>query len=136
MGGKKVLGIWVACAVHSHALAAAYSLTAMSSQRFFSYFFALEDEAKSRYLEKLAIIGPDVDDPYVIDSAATSDAWPSIEFPDVYNYIINTPSLYTKESLKAYKSQSSNEIEIFCASEYSSDEDAGEVRQDGHGRYE
>ena len=56
MGGKKVLGIWVACAVHSHALAAAYSLTAMSSQRFFSYFFALEDEAKSRYLEKLAII--------------------------------------------------------------------------------
>ena len=82
------------------------------------------------------IIGPDVDDPYVIDSAATSDAWPSIEFPDVYNYIINTPSLYTKESLKAYKSQSSNEIEIFCASEYSSDEDAGEVRQDGHGRYE
>ena len=104
MGGKKVLGVWVACAVHSHALAAAYSLTAMSSQRFSSYFFALEDEAKSRYLEKLAIIGPDVDDPYVIDSAATSDAWPSIEFPDVYNYLINTPSLYTKESLKAYKS--------------------------------
>ena len=30
--------------------------------------------------------------------------WPPIEYADLFNYFINTPGIYTKEALKAYKS--------------------------------
>ena len=62
------------------------------------------NEATTEKLDKAGLI----DDPYVmqeqgIDSVNWQD-WPRVEYPDVYNYLIQTPSLYTGESLRAYKS--------------------------------
>ena len=45
-----------------------------------------------------------MDDPYTLKASKRSDIVPNIEFSDIYNFLINTPSPFTKEELKAYKS--------------------------------
>ena len=63
-----------------------------------TYYRELDDEAKVRYREKLAILGH-VDDPYIIArQSAASDwqQWPEVEYPDIFNYLLTTPSLYTQ----------------------------------------
>ena len=67
---------------------------------FSTYFYELDETAKHCYREKLDKAGL-IDDSYVmqeqgIDSVNWQD-WPRVEYPDVYNYLIQTPSLYTGE---------------------------------------
>ena len=88
--------------------------TTMSKRKFSSFYFQLEETAKERYRAKLDRIGPNTDDtytgpntddPYTFTSGTrVTDAMPAIEYPDIYNYLISTPSPYTKEDLRAYKS--------------------------------
>ena len=70
------------------------------------YYEGLERSVQERYRFKLGLVGENLDDPYTFgpDSASSMDAMPEVEFPDMYNFLINTPSPYTKEELKAYKS--------------------------------
>ena len=72
------------------------------------YFASLDYEARRHYVEKLkqgsAVSMPD---PYSIpDGSWIEDVtkWPSIEFSDVYTYLIETRGPFTKDKLKAYKS--------------------------------
>jgi len=57
------------------------------------YFSFLKDDARSRYLEKLDIVGLN-ECPYRLPADIWKEDptnWPDIEYPDIYEYLINTP---------------------------------------------
>ena len=71
------------------------------------YVRELDHEARKRYMVKLEHVGERFPDLYSItENQWVDDArkWPSVEYGDIYNYLIDTPGPYNKESLKAYKS--------------------------------
>ena len=82
------------------------SRSSAMSRKYSHYFYELEDTGKCRYTQKLVKLGGS-DDPYLQEPSVVGKdwkSWPSVEYPDIYNYLIQTPSLYTGESLKVYKS--------------------------------
>ena len=71
------------------------------------YYLNLESEDKKRYKEKLTLSnGKLLPDPSVLDVERKGEVQrlPDLCFADIFNYLINTPSDYIKENLKAYKS--------------------------------
>ena len=73
-----------------------------------NYYKTHSEAAQRRYKEK-----PDkiylYKDPYLPrdisnETLLSNLHWPNIEYPDIYNYLINTPSVYTTDTLKAYES--------------------------------
>ena len=81
----------------------------ITMQQYSSYFQELDDTAKQRYRKKMNNIGVSLD-PYLLQESGAGACvewqnWPRVKYPDVYNYLIKTPSQYTGESLKAYKSR-------------------------------
>ena len=76
------------------------------TRKYSIYYQELSKEAKRRYNEKLDMLHLKAD-PYTFSREEWSSDisfWPEVEYPDIYNYLINTPSPYTKDELKAYKS--------------------------------
>ena len=72
------------------------------------YYYKLETPAKKRYEVKLIQLELE-NDPYTLENTdydLTRDirGWPDIVYADIFVYLINYPSMYTKTSLKAYKS--------------------------------
>lgn len=70
----------------------------------------LDDVCYRRYQDKLRVPVNknsfiDIGDPYLL-SGWTEDVadWPTVTFGDIYVYLIDSPGVYTSESLKAYKS--------------------------------
>ena len=81
-------------------------LAVMAVQELSEIYRDLDRAGKTRYAEKLAFIGSD-QDPYVTSRSLTPGAtpdFPSVEYPDLYHYLVNAPSPCTKEEMKAYKS--------------------------------
>ncbi|CAG2217991.1 unnamed protein product [Mytilus edulis] len=73
------------------------------------YAYGLPAEARTRYQEKLAYNkGLDrLPDPYAITKSEwvnDPSIWPELDFGQVYLYLIETPSMFNKSSMKAYKS--------------------------------
>ena len=64
-----------------------------SKKRYSQYFWQLDDKAKTRYKEKLQLLGG-IEDPYVQGSSVAPESaidwqdWPNVEYPDIYNYLI------------------------------------------------
>lgn len=76
--------------------------TAMSS----SYTEELKAEDRAAYFKKLQIkTGEVLPDPYTLkDWSCDISNLPDITWRDVTEYLIDTPSPFTKEAMKAYKS--------------------------------
>ena len=72
-----------------------------------SYFNELQKEDKAKYKRKLTLTnGQLLPDPYGIVENWKSDVklMPDVSWGDIYNYLVNSPSEYTHDNLKAYKS--------------------------------
>ena len=73
-----------------------------------SYCLTLDAVVKKRYWEKLDGLGVQVADPYLDDGTCTWQddvrGWPSLEFADIYVYLIDTPAPFTRQKLHAYRS--------------------------------
>ena len=72
-----------------------------------SYFESLDYGSQKRYVEKLKMREIEIPDPYSIADDLWVDnpaKWPNVEFGDIYIYLIDTKGMFTKQSLKAYKS--------------------------------
>ena len=83
-------------------------MSGMSALKFSKYFAKLQnDDGKKQYQNKVSSLGCQ-DDPYCRmeqKDACTQSIewvdWPNVCYPDVYNYLISTPSEDTHEMLKA-----------------------------------
>eukprot|EP00794_Sanderia_malayensis_P006676 gene6676-7433_t len=70
-----------------------------------TYLENLDSENKQRYLEKTKAVGEI--DPYTLkkdDLSSDYEAFPSIGYPDIVNYLLFAPSPVTKQELKNYRS--------------------------------
>ena len=71
------------------------------------YFNGLTPNDKAHYTKKLTLNNDEIlPDPYSIKEGWSDDVGllPDVAYPDIYTYLIETPSEFTKDKLKAYKS--------------------------------
>ena len=71
-----------------------------------SYARELSTQDREFYFNKLTLTnGVRLPDPCTINEWVEDvSKWPNIQWPDIYTYLIEKPSVYTREKLRAYKS--------------------------------
>ena len=80
-----------------------------------SYLNELQKEHKAKYMRKLTLTnGQLLPDPYGIGENWKSDAKliPDVSWGDMHNYLVNSPSEFTHDNLKTYKSLEA--FNFFC----------------------
>lgn len=68
------------------------------------YFTGLSSESKARYSAKVTAMGL-TSDPYIIPNeswVAQPDKVPDVSWSDMFLYLIQTPSAYTKEEIQVF----------------------------------
>ena len=62
-----------------------------------AYCQGLDETSKVSYLEKISVLRFDL---YVRDvdgASLPNHEWPAVEYPVIFNYLVTTPSKYTKK---------------------------------------
>ena len=71
------------------------------------YFDELVASDKTHYVKKLTLNNDKIlPDPYSISEGWSTETanFPDVTYPDIYNYLIETPSEFTRDKMKVYKS--------------------------------
>ena len=69
----------------------------MSSRKFSEYYEKMERIVQERKRVKLDVVTVGLDDPYTFDCGQGEIvAMPEVEYPDIYNFLINTPLVLTQ----------------------------------------
>ncbi|XP_024859127.1 uncharacterized protein LOC112450070 [Kryptolebias marmoratus] len=78
-----------------------------------AYYNSLSPSDKISYAAKLTLVnGIRLNDPYALHAGEwinDEKKWPKIQWPDIHSYLIETPSVYSRESLKSYKT-----LDAYC----------------------
>lgn len=71
-----------------------------------SYASGLSNTDRESYFKKLTLSnGIRLPDPCtIVEWIEDVSRWPNIQWPDIYTYLVEKPSVYTREKLRAYKS--------------------------------
>lgn len=71
-----------------------------------AYYNSLSPSDKLSYAGKLTLVnGIRLNDPYALPAGEwinDEKKWPKLQWPDIHSYLIDTPSVYSRESLKSY----------------------------------
>ena len=75
-----------------------------STPSYSTYYYELDEIAKERYREKLQKLGG-LADPYLErrrddHTSIGWQLWPKVKYPDIYSYLIATPSLRELEGIQ------------------------------------
>lgn len=78
----------------------------MSTSNFSAYASGLTLKDLESYLNKLTLAnGKQLPDPYgITEWEEDPGKWPDIQWPDIHLFLVEKPSVYTREKLRAYKS--------------------------------